>query len=402
MTHVNALINRRRRSVIVVVLFLATVLLVTAGAVLIGPTLRSPDQLAADAAPPQPLPVTAVVERRKLVEPVVLRGRVEPGASVRLLTPAAAVGPQSVVTKVLVRTGDRAREGQVLIERSGEPLFALALPFPLYRDLTIGARGPDVVEVQRAMRRMGYPVPGSGVLDRATQRQLAAFYRDRGYRVGSGAAAERGGDETADDLGAAPPTGGVQLPQSAVVVIDRTGRRISKVHVRVGQTLADPKESLLELDGQAPTIVTTAAVDQAALIRPGQQVDVTDDVTGTRTKATVRAVGEQAVTGPDGQTGIEVRFEFTQTALSEATNRSVRLDVRTAAAVEVIAVPVSAIYSRPDGSTFVTVVPEKGAVADVAVMTGQTAGGWVELREPVPSPIAPGTAVMVGEQTAGG
>ncbi|WP_238358485.1 MULTISPECIES: hypothetical protein [Micromonospora] len=391
MIAVDALVARRRRALRLVVLFLAAVLLVTAGAVLVGPTLRSPDQLAADAAPPSPSLVTAVVERRTLVEPVVLRGRVQPGASVRLLAPPAAMGPSSVVTKVPVRKGDRIREGQVLLERSGEPLFALALRFPLYRDLTTGAQGPDVVEVQRALRRTGYSAPTTGVLDGTTLRQLAKFYRDRGYRLGSAQEDRRSGQSRA-----------VQMPQSAVVVIDRTGRRISKVHARVGQTLADPKTPIVELDGQAPVIVATAAVDQAALIRPGQQVDVTDELGETRTKARVSEVSEQATSGPDGQTGIEIRLKFTEAPMSGGTNRSVRLDVRTSAAAEVLAVPVSAIYSRPDGSMFITVVDEGDATTDVTVVTGQIAGGWVELREPVPSPVAAGSSVLVGEQTAEG
>ncbi|MEV4122151.1 peptidoglycan-binding domain-containing protein [Micromonospora sp. NPDC049645] len=385
MTPGKSLVGRRRRSVLLVALFLASVLLVTVGAVLIGPTLRSPDQLAADAAPPPPSPVTASVERRKLVEPVVLRGRLQPGASVRVFAPAAALGPSSVVTKVLARNGDRAVEGRVLVERSGQPMFALALPFPLYRDLTAGARGPDVAEVQRALRRIGYTVPTSGVLDSTTRRQLTRFYRDRGYQVGGAATGNA-----------------VLLPQSDVLLIDRSGRRLSTVHARVGQTLVDPKAPLLELDGQAPTIVATAAVEQAALLRPGQQADVTDDLADARTKAAVDTVGTDAVTGSDGQTGIEVRFRFTEAALTGDANRSVRLDVRTSAAAEVLAVPVTAIYSRPDGSTFVTVVTDANDTTDVTVTTGQTAGGWVELREPAPAPVAAGVSVMVGEQTEGG
>ncbi|WP_328650448.1 hypothetical protein OG598_19220 [Micromonospora sp. NBC_00330] len=385
MTPGKTLVDRRRRSVLLVALFLTAVLLVTVGAVLIGPTLRSPDQLAADAAPPAPSPVTALVERRKLVEPVVLRGRLQPGPSVRVFAPAASLGPSSVVTKVLARKGDRAVEGRVLVERSGQPMFALALPFPLYRDLTAGARGPDVTEVQRAMRRIGYSVPTSGVLDSTTRRQLTRFYRDRGYQVGGAA------------------TGSAALlPQSDVLLIDRAGRRLSTVHARVGQTLVDPKAPLLELDGQAPTIVATAAVEQAALLRPDQQTDVTDDLADARTKAAVETVGTEAVTGPDGQTGIEVRFRFTEAALTVDANRSVRLDVRTSAAAEVLAVPVTAIYSRPDGSTFVTVVTDANDTTDITVTTGQTAGGWVELREPAPPSVAAGVSVMVGEQTEGG
>ncbi|MEU4237838.1 hypothetical protein [Actinoplanes sp. NPDC026619] len=69
-----------------------------------------------------------------------------------------------------------------------------------------------------------------------------------------------------------------------------------------------------------------------------------------------------------------------------------------ASATKVLAVPVTALYSRPDGTTFVTTVSEHDKTADVTVTTGQIAGGWVEIRDPE---LAEGVRVVVGEQTAG-
>ncbi|GLH95406.1 peptidoglycan-binding protein [Phytohabitans aurantiacus] len=366
---------------------LAAVLLVAVTATAVGRHLRSPAQLAADAEPPAPSVVTATVERRVLAEPVVLRGRVQPGASVRLYPPAPAVGPNSVVTKVLAQLGERVREGQVVLERSGEPLFVLVSPFPLYRDLTAGLTGPDVEQVQRALKRLGYDVATTGSFDTRTRDAVAELYTDRGYTA---------------PTASAPPSPGVagaavSLPQAHVVVLGRTGQRVSAVGVRVGDVLADPRKALFELDRGAPSLVAVVSAEQAALLAVGQAATASDDGAGTTTGVAVSAIGDQPVES-DGRTGYEVRFRFTGKALSGTAQRSVRVDVDVAGGAEpVLAVPVTAVFSRADGTTFVTVVSGQGTV-DVPVRAGRIAGGWVEVAG-ADDRLAEGAAVAVGEGT---
>lgn len=361
----------RRRWLLAGVAAVAVVLAVAAAATVIGRQLRSPAQLAADAAPPSPSLVTVTVEKRVLAEPVVLRGQVRAGAATRVLPPAAAVGPDSVVTKVVAERGDRVREGRVLLERSGEPMFALVLPFPLYRDLVKGMRGPDVTQVQRALRRLGHTVTVTGVYDDPTAAAVAKLYADRDY---------------------AAPTG---LPRAHVLVFARARQQISAVGAKVGQTLTDPQRALFELDRGSPTIVALAGPEQAALLAAGQTATVTDDAAGGTAQAKVTAVAGQPVS-LDGETGFEVRFRFTGNALAADGQRAVRLDVKVAgSAAAVLAVPVTAVYSRADGSTFVTVVDDAGSV-DVTVRTGRMAGGWVELLDPGRA-LEEGADVVVGD-----
>lgn len=384
----------RRRWMAVGVAIAVAVLLVAAAATIVGRQLRTPAQLAADAAPPPPSLVTAAVERRTLAEPVVLRGTVQPGNRVRLFAPPAAIGTNSVVTRVPAKVGDTVREGAVLLERNGEPLFALALPFRLYRDLTAGVTGPDVTEVQKALRRIGHRVGVSGEFDKQTQRAVQALYAARGYTAPQvETAAQDPGQATPSPTADAP----VQLPQADVLVIDRVGRKISAVHVRVGDVLTDPKAPVFELDQQAPTILALAARDQALLLRAGQTATATDDAAGTQARAAVTSVESKPVT-TDGQTGYEVRLRFTGSPLSADGQRSLRLSIQVAAAARpVLAVPVTAVFSRADGSTFVTVA-EHDTTRDVSVSTGQIAGGWVEVRT-AGADLTEGTLVVVGERT---
>jgi hypothetical protein len=61
---------------------------------------------------------------------------------------------------------------------------------------------------------------------------------------------------------------------------------------------------------------------------------------------------------------------------------------------------VSAIFSRADGTTFVTVV-EDGTPEDVTVRAGRMAGGWVEITgDTIGGRVIEGTEVVVSEETA--
>lgn len=385
--------RHRRRWVVVIVTAAAVVLLVAVTATVVGRQLRSPAQLAADAAAPPPSLVTAAVQRRVLAEPVVLRGTVQPGESIKLYPPPSALGTNSVVTKVPVKVGDTVREGEVLLERSGEPLLALVLPFRLYRDITPGMKGPDVTQVQAALRRIGYHIGISGEFDAQTQQMVKKLYANRGYSPPAQTSASASSSPASP---ATTPT--ALLPQADVLALDHAGHKISSVKIHVGDVLTDPKTTLFDLDQKAPTILALAARDQATLLRPGQTAIATDDAAGTQTQAVVASIGNQPVTA-NGQTGDQVRLRFTGNPLSAEAQRTVRLSIQVAAgAIPVLAVPVTAISSHADGSTFVT-MDDHDMTRDVQVTTGQMAGGWVEIRNPG-TDLAEGTLVVVGGRIA--
>ncbi len=419
----------RRRRAAAVGAGVALLGLVLAG-VYLGPKLRSPEQAAALAAPPSPSLVTVNAEQRVLAEPIVLRGQITPGPSTPVLAAATAVGETSVITKVAVTVGQTLGEGDVVVARADEPMFALVLPFPLYRDIVGGDRGADVDAVQTVLRRLGYGAPRSGVLDSGTQQALRRLYSAKGFVAPPGnpeavkqlpaaqsavagaeaayaaapgdAAAKAALDLARRNLAETQLAVGPGVKRSSVLTIDRAGRTVSAVKVAVGSVLTDPKAPLIELDGQAAFVKALASQEQAQQVRAGQAATVSDDASGAKVSAAVAAIGEKPVTTSDGVTGFEISVAFTGAPLADGAGRALRIDILVADnPQEVLAIPVTAVFSRPDGKTFATVVRPDGSTFEVNVATGRVAGGWVEVVSAQPEGLAAGAAVVVGKDFGG-
>jgi biotin carboxyl carrier protein len=441
--------RRRRRGALMAGAAAAAVLVLVSAAVAVGSRLQSPEQAAAQAAPPPASLITVAAERRVLVEAVVLRGEVRPGDSKKVRVPAAAAGPDSVVTQVLVEKGQSIEEGQVLLARAGQPMFTLVLPFPLYRDLAGGMVGPDVGEVQKALERTGHPVPATGSYDAATSRAVERFYTDRGFAAPSGdpealaglpaardavVVAQAGYDEAVSaaagvaeadaalaqakrDLARLELAAGPGLPRAAVVQLSRAAGTVTAVRVRVGDILDEPNRVLCELNGGAAYVTATAALDQYDRVAVGQEAVITDEATGRDSAAVVEDVGDEPVNDErSGLSGFPIRMAFTGEPLEPVDDRTVRVDLQAAADdAPVLAVPLTAVYSRADGHTFVTMLrcdqrtpapsgrlggcPD-GIPVDLPVTTGQIAGGWVAVEPTGDLGLEPGDLVVVGHGEA--
>lgn len=394
---------RDRRRLLVGAVGLGTVLAVAGTSLMLGPRLRSPQQQAAEAAPPPASLVTVAAEVRVLTEPVVMRGTVVAGPSVKVPPSTSMVGPDAVVTAVKVEKGDRLTEGALVLEVAGAPVIALDLPFPLYRDLVGGSRGPDVLAVQKALRRMGYAAPKTGEFDARTQHALVKWWHKLGYEIprrrAETAAPENGNGEsdTVSGAGADTVQAGPYLPRAAILRVNVPGS-VSAVRVRRGDILTDPNDPLLELNGGAPDIVATVTKKQVGLLSAGQPATALDELSGKRAKLVVKSVAETVTTdGTTGATGFEVRFRFDGATISAA-GRTLRIDVASAEDDRpALAVPVTAIYSRADGTTYVMLTVDGKLSTEVTVRTGQTGGGWTAVVPEQEGALTEGALVVVGE-----
>ncbi|WP_214109816.1 peptidoglycan-binding protein [Acrocarpospora catenulata] len=166
---------------------LAGVLVIAGVGWAVGTNLRSPADEAAARRPPNPSLVTAPVELRKLTSTVTVSGTLTYGSSlpVTLGGPvgggATGAGAPQRVTKA--PEPGPIKEGEVMMQANGRPVFAFRGRLPMYRPLVPGTEGEDVRQLQRALRRLGSRVSVSGVFDQATVTAVEAWYRKRGYRV---------------------------------------------------------------------------------------------------------------------------------------------------------------------------------------------------------------------------
>ena len=107
-------------------------------------------------------------------------------------------------------------------------------------------------------------------------------------------------------------------------------------------------------------------------------------------------VGAEA--GRGGQTA---RLVPVEEDLPEAEGRTLRVTIEGASTGgEVLVVPVTAVHSEADGSSYVRVV-HGGEERRVPISTGLSAGGHVEIQAEAGHVVSPGDRVVVGVERRG-
>ncbi|MBO0895831.1 peptidoglycan-binding domain-containing protein [Arthrobacter sunyaminii] len=408
--------RKYRRGTVALALCVATLILGAAGGTfLVAPQLKTAEQAAADALPPPARPVTASVEQRVLTEETVLRGIISSGDSTPVVPSAALAATSPVITAVPVTAGSSISPGTTVLEANGEPVFAMDWNFAPYRNITGGSRGPDVVQLQNTLADLGYATSLSGVLDPLTQSGLSMFYTDRGYTApvagtdnalaASGSGAKISGtvvpDVVADPETSAPSSGGASLPAASVVLIPSGLHTVTQVLPGVGSYLAEPAQPLLRLNAGANIAVAVLDAGTAATYAAGDEAVLTDSRDDTEHPLEVSSVGTEPMEVPGVGNGIKVVFSFSGTAPAPTPEGSTLL-IRVTLAGDpepVVAVPVTALYARSDGTSFVTVAadPQAGTDSlDVTVTPGRDIGGWVAIAAENAESLPVGSIVVVG------
>jgi peptidoglycan hydrolase-like protein with peptidoglycan-binding domain len=173
------------RSTRVTVLALGLLVVITIVGWLGARQIRSPAQVAADTAPPRPSPITIPVVRRTLAAKVIVRGTVRFGAPQAVVLATSQLKQSATISDIVTRA-PRARTklaaGAVAMLVDGRPVFVLPGTTPMHRDLRPGDRGPDVLQLERALRGLGFS-PGAvdGRYDAATGAAVAGFYLRNGW-----------------------------------------------------------------------------------------------------------------------------------------------------------------------------------------------------------------------------
>ncbi|MGW4663328.1 peptidoglycan-binding protein [Streptosporangium sandarakinum] len=164
-------------------LVLAVVLVVAGTGWGVGTLLRSPADEAAARKPPEPSLVTVAVERRELVATVVVSGTLEYGSPYPVSLAGVVGGSETAQRATRAPRRGTLAEGAVMMEVNGRPVFVFSGRMPMHRSVVLGAKGADVRQLQKALRRLGYRAPATGVFDQATAAAVSRFYAKRGYEA---------------------------------------------------------------------------------------------------------------------------------------------------------------------------------------------------------------------------
>lgn len=151
---------------------------------------ESPAQRDARARPPAPEPIVARVAIGRLADEVTARARIAPARAARIQ--AGTVPSRAVVTGRPIRPGSLVVAGTSVLGINGRPLFVLPGQFRLYRDISDGMTGPDVLQLQNGLAAAGLLSAGaeSGTYGPATQAAVRALYAAVGTEPATLPAAE--------------------------------------------------------------------------------------------------------------------------------------------------------------------------------------------------------------------
>jgi hypothetical protein len=149
----------------------------------LGRLIVSPGQAAADAEAPTAGLITVPVESRVLANDVTIRGDATYADSVDVTLETGDIGGPAVVTGQVPEVGATLSAAQIGLEITGRPVIVMPGDLPVYRTLSVGLSGPDVLQLKQSLQAVGIN-PGdvaSDTYDAATASAVSALYDRIGY-----------------------------------------------------------------------------------------------------------------------------------------------------------------------------------------------------------------------------
>jgi hypothetical protein len=269
---------------------------------------------------------------------------------------ASGGGGASAVYTSLPAAGQLVSQGQTLYAVNGRPIPLMYGSTPLARQLTVGASGDDVKELEDNLIALGY---GSGLT------------ADGNYTQADVAAVER----WQAALGVAQT--GLVNPGEAVFVPGQL--RVSQVKVQTGASAQTGQDVV---DGTSPNHVVTVNLDarQQTLVQAGAAVTV-GLPNGNSVKGTITDVGTVATTSGQGaqqQTTIPVTVTLADSATAgKLDGATVTVNVTRASRQNVLTVPITALIAVQSGGYAVETAD--GHHRRIPVQTGIFSNGQVEV-----------------------
>lgn len=405
-----------------------------------GSRITSPEDAAAKTAAPKASQITVPVAKKALSSKVIGRGDASFDGAVNIRVETSGLTTPAIVTGKVPTVGSTITEGKALLEITGRPVIGLAGELPMYRTLSPGSKGPDVLQLEQTLDRLGLD-PGTvdDEYDTDTSQAVERLYEKAGYdapepderltqavdqakkqvdaaknqlrqakaqlKQAKGAAKAGGNSDTSVQQGAVDDAednlagaqhaqneaefkAGTPLPVSEIVYVKTLPRRVDDVKVERGGTVNG-----VVMSASGASLVVTVKVDAETAQRLKAGMAATLDLgEGTAVAAKVRRItknGSQydVVVAPNALTA-------SQLALLRDANVRVTIPVKSTGG-KVLAVPVAALSSGADGGSRIEVL-RNGKTELVPVTVGLSADGYAQITPAGDAKLSEGDQVVVG------
>ncbi|MEZ5120698.1 MAG: peptidoglycan-binding domain-containing protein [Solirubrobacterales bacterium] len=281
-------------------------------------------------------------------------------------SPFVVVNQAGGVYTRLPDAGDKVGCGGVLYRVDNRPVVLLCGTVPIYRALHVGAKGPDVRQLNRNLHQLGYDRdahvridPADGAFTSKTEQALRVLQRKKGVGV----------------TGALATGDAVFLPVAV---------RIAKVSGDLGAP-ARPGAAVLSATSDRLHVRVELDASQQGEVHKGDRVQITlpgnTPVTGRVAGFGRVAQAEQG--GPPTAATIPTFIDLDDPAKAAGLDQApVDVDITTKGVDNALSVPVTALVGRSGGGFAVEVVRDGGRRELIAVKLGlfDTGGGRVQVE----------------------
>ncbi|MEW9517293.1 peptidoglycan-binding protein [Streptomyces tubercidicus] len=364
--------ERKRPRGVVVLAAAITVTAVTAGVVIYTGTGK--DASAGGRGPKGP-PTTTEITRTDLVQSKTVDGRLDYAQRRVVKSPV-----EGTVTKA-AESGKTVSLGQRLYERDARPVTLLYGSTPMFRTMKAGARGPDVLQLERNLRDLGF---GAGL------------YVDVRYDEATKAAVKQW--QKSLDVTANGEVG------QGDVVFQRGPVRVVSADAALADSIG-PDSKVLTVASTKPVVRAELEAADGALAAKGTKVEIAMPG-GDNRRGKVSGVvapedsesGEDGAAASGGSSGDAINVEITLddgTKIQEKDRQgTLRVKFVSESRKDVLTVPVEAIVALREGGYGLELI-QGSKTRMVAVETGLTADGRIEVSG---AGLAEGMKVGAAEQ----
>lgn len=295
---------------------------------------------------------------------------VDVGEALNHGTPVVATStmPSGTVTAI-AGEGDVLAHGDTLLVVEDNPVTLFVTEVPFYRTLAIGVVGEDVRVLESTLASLGFDAGGTLVVDDAFDEPTAEAVVAWQEEVG------------------APVDGIVNIGE---IIVTNDPIRIATAHVGIGSNVA-PGTTLFTPSTSTSVVSVQLPAENQELLVVGDAVNVVmpDD---SSEPGTVTSIGAIAIRSQEAGTYFELEVTLDRDGAGQGLDEApVEVEIVDDRAVDVLAVPVSALLALGEGGYAVEIDTGGGTTTLVGVEVGMYADGFVEVTS---SQLEPGMRVV--------